>query len=114
MIVHDTDAPAYLRMLREANKASSMSHSEIAVRAGVSKMTVYNVLSGSTGGTPDTIMRIAHAMLPTEPERVAQILSEHSKNRDSRLGRQATGDRAALAEAVNNLADAIRELARAT
>lgn len=115
------EVPEYLRLLQRARRSSSITNGQIAERADITPTTVINVMAGHLMGRPDTVRKIVAALMPLDSPDAAAIIAAHQAARDAaydaRYGKGAdtqrnNARRNEIAEAINNLADAVRELAR--
>lgn len=108
-----SDHPEYLRLLQQAVANVGISQSDLAKKAGVTRATVRGIITGAVIGRRDNVEAVARVVanadvletiLETwEGARQAQML-------DGMQGRRRS--EGALIDAINNLADAIRESKR--
>lgn len=118
--------PEYLRQLRQAKKNSGMSASVIAARAGFTGQTVANLTSGASLGRRENVVALLDAIMPSgspEWQRILDLYDQQVEAREQQRMAQLVGidtlrsrarddGRQAIADAINNLADAVRELAK--
>lgn len=105
-----SDAPEWLKILRIMRyEAGTPSLRALREQTGLSHTAIGDVLKGEARPTQGTFNRIVHA-LTDDQATIDQANAAFSESAIASYAPQQSTDLRYLADAINNLADAIREM----